>query len=603
MGIRFRLLGPIQVLDGENDITPKADKQRVVLTMLALYRGRVVRTEELIDELWGNNPPRSALATLQTYVYKIRRLLPGPGPGADLLDTLPRGYRASIAAEDLDVAQFERLAMAGETALRGGQVEQAATLCAQALRLWRGPALSDLSTGATLSAHAMRLAERKLRTLEVRIEADLRLDRHRELISELKELTIGHPLHEEFHGDLMLALHRSNRQLEALAVFQRLREAMIEQAGLEPSVSLQELHGTILAAGGAPAVGVPASALVGAREPVVATPITPAQLPPDTADYVVPDDLVRQATQWLRPRTGPPSALRVLTVNGMPGVGKTAFAVHLAHRLREHFPDGQFFADLRGTDDNPAEPADILARFLRAVQLTHQVTAADLAERATAFRSWSSGRRVLVVLDDARSYEQVRPLLPGDARCAVIVTSSAAPPTQPGAHSLRLAPMCPTRALTLLAGIVGTGRVTRERADAERLLARFGHLPLAIRCLGARLLATGVPIWQLRDQVEAAARPLDHLRFGDINLRARLDASYRLLPPQQRAAFHGLADAVPGVGTTPAELRTGAKTLDALVARNLADIVPAQDCTESRYGLHPVLADYARERVRSVLPG
>ncbi|MFI9388428.1 BTAD domain-containing putative transcriptional regulator [Kutzneria sp. NPDC052558] len=585
------MLGPIQVLDGELDITPKADKQRVVLAMLVLYRGRVVRTEELIDELWGNNPPRSALATVQTYVYKLRRLLPNSGSSVELLDTLPRGYRATIAAEDLDVEQFERLAMAGEAALRAGKVEQAATLCAEALRLWQGPALSDLTTGATLSAHATRLAERRLRTLELRIEADLRLNRHRELISELKELTLSHPLHEEFHGKLMLALHRSNRQLEALEVYQRLRDTMIEEAGLEPSASLQELHRTIL--GNTAVAGSPTHVI----EPPASTPITPAQLPPDTADYIVNRDLLDRAEQWLLPRSGPGTALRVLTVNGMPGVGKTAFAVHLAHRLREHFSDGQFYADLNGTEDNPAEPADVLARFLRAVDRDPRGSALDLAECATAFRSWSSGRRVLVLLDDARSYEQVQPLLPGDAQCAVIVTSSTAPPTQPGARSLHLAPLSPGDAMALLNAIIGTRQTPQERAAAELLLARFGHLPLAIRCLGARLLATGVSIGHLLEQVDRAVRPLDHLRFGDIDVRARLDASYRLLPAQQRAAFHSLVGAEVGVGTSATELGTTAKLLDALVARNLAETTAKGHTVESHYQLHPVLSDYAHERI------
>jgi DNA-binding SARP family transcriptional activator len=247
MGVRFRLLGPLHVSRDNTVLTPTAPKLRAVLALLVLRHNRLVQTWELVDELWGEAPPRSAHATLQTYIYKLRKLLGQLCDGSAMLHTEAYGYRAAIPSQDIDVWRFLQLAEQGRVALERGDAEQAADLCAQALAFWRGPALAGVSIGGLLAAQAVRLEEERLRTLEARIEADLLLGRHRRCVGELMELTRTHLVHEGFCRQLMLALYRSDRRGEALAEYQRLRRLMVDEFALEPSARIQRVHRALLA--------------------------------------------------------------------------------------------------------------------------------------------------------------------------------------------------------------------------------------------------------------------------------------------------------------------------------------------------------------------
>ncbi|WP_143220597.1 AfsR/SARP family transcriptional regulator, partial [Actinomadura sp. CNU-125] len=254
--MRFQVLGPLEVRSESRDVTPSAPKVREVLALLLLHHDHIVQSRTLIDELWGQEPPPSALATLQTYIYKLRKILAVETP-QDALRTKAYGYVMTVSPDDLDHLRFERLLAEGQADFEAGRTERATAVLGRALDLWHGPALADVDCGPILSAEATRLNERRLRALEMRVDADLLLGRHQELISELRRLTSAHPLHEVFHAKLMMALYGSGRRSEALDVYQELRNTLVEELGLEPSGSLVRLHQSLLSSDWTPEPLVP----------------------------------------------------------------------------------------------------------------------------------------------------------------------------------------------------------------------------------------------------------------------------------------------------------------------------------------------------------
>jgi SARP family transcriptional regulator, regulator of embCAB operon len=253
--MRFRVLGTLEVVDGNRICTPTAPKLRSVLALLLLNPNHVVTTQSLIEELWEEQPPASAQTTIQTYIYQLRKVLDvrkaseHPRANAQLervLLTKPRGYCLHVQSDQLDLYRFEALFAQGQEALRSGDIELASSVLRRALALWRGPVLADVAAGPLLQSRITALEERRIDALEQRIEADLRLGRHRQLIGELKALVAVHPLHEWFHAQLMVALHRCGRRAEALEVYWRLRRVLNDELGLEPSFALQDLQRAIL---------------------------------------------------------------------------------------------------------------------------------------------------------------------------------------------------------------------------------------------------------------------------------------------------------------------------------------------------------------------
>jgi DNA-binding SARP family transcriptional activator len=241
----FLVLGPFEIIASSENIVPTAPKPRQVIALLTLRRNSVVRASELIDELWEDNPPVSAMTTLQTYIYKLRKTFQKCGAG-EILQTRPAGYMLTTPDENVDLYWFERAMKEGQTTLDRGDPLRAAEILADALAMWRGPALVDVITGNLLSAYATQLEEVRFRTLELRIETDLRLGRHLELTSELKSLVVRYPLHEGFHTSLMTALYHSGRRYEALDVYRTLRYNLLEELGLEPGRQVQQLHQALL---------------------------------------------------------------------------------------------------------------------------------------------------------------------------------------------------------------------------------------------------------------------------------------------------------------------------------------------------------------------
>ena len=605
----FAILGPLAVTAQGRDFTPTAPKVRQVLAFLLLRRNHLVKVSELVDELWSSRPPDSAMTTLQTYVYKLRKEVLDPCALARLY-TKPCGYLLDVADADIDLFMFEQLSSQGRLALESGDSVRGAELLSEALSVWRGEALVGVSAGEILSAYVTRLEEDRLQALEMRIVADMRLGRHQELVSELKVLVFTHPLHERFHAHLMTALSRSGRRCEALEVYRRLRAVLIKELGLEPSAPLQRLHQSLLSADSIdpgddaqtqPVAANPAAIVAG----YVSSLTVPAQLPPDVPDFTGRAAYLSQMRQELAAHGAAATTARTVSISGTPGVGKTTLALHAAHIDRAQYPDGQLFANLRGSSATPVDPADVLADFLQAVGLPKHQIPAVLEERGKLFRTWSNSRQILVVLDDAYSTSQVIPLLPATPECAVIITSRWCLHALPGVHTIELGLMDLTEGVELLGRIIGVRKMANAPEQVERIVDLCGYLPLALRSIGARLAA--MPSWQPRKmvaQLESDTARLDQLRFAELDVRAGYDGSYYRLDPCDRSAFRLLGLLPPrdfSAATVANLLGVNANAVEAqltrLVGCHLVEVEVEDSIQDARYRLHKLIRLYARERL------
>jgi DNA-binding SARP family transcriptional activator len=535
--MKFFVLGSLAIVNDTGRFTPSAPKVRKVLSLLLLRHNQLISTQDFIDELWGDKPPASAHSTLQTYVYKLRKFLAEHTHTdvGDMLVTRQYSYEIIIPPETLDLCQFEQLMDKGIAMLGRNDLEGGAEALSEALSLWRGSALADVSAGGLLSAYITALEEKRLRALELRLNADLHLGRHREVVSELRTLIWANPLHEDFHAKLMVALHRCDRRSEALQAYQHMREVLLEELGVDPSAASQKLHQALLSSD--PSLDIPLSrAPISVRWGAVSPP---AHLPPDVADFTGRAPELEQAVEWLVcPANGP----GVVSITGMPGVGKTAFAVHAAHQIRNHFPDGQFFVDLKGSTGQPACPSTILYQMLHAVGIPDGHIPITLVERNNLFRTWNADRRVLVVLNDAASTNQVQPLLPSNPRSAVLLCHRTGLHDLPGAHVLGLDVLPVADGVELLAKIVGPGRVAKDSHGAATIVRQCGCLPLAIRAAAARLVAArGWSLNTVAARLACWRTRLDELCSAGFDLRGAFDSSYSLLDAESRDALQKLS--------------------------------------------------------------
>jgi len=537
--VKIRVLGDFQVTVGARSATPTAPKLRQILAVLAVRCNEIVHVDALIDELWGTRPPKSAVAALHTHVYELRReLFAGHrGDTERFLQTRQHGYVAELRPEDIDMVVFESQVADGAAALADADPELARERLAGALSLYRGRALANVRCGELLTRHVTRLQEGRLRALELRLDADFQLGRHHELIGELKAIIADEPFHEGFYEKLMLALHRAGRRNEALDVYQHLRRRLVEELGIEPGPEIQRLQHALVCAD--PLLD---------RAPKAATamllrgPARPAQLPRDVPDFTARGEALRLGIKRLT--THHPTAVPILAIRGMPGVGKTTTAVHLAHLVRETFPDGQFFACLGGSAEVPEDASEVAAVFLRACGMAPGEVPNSAAERTAAFRSWSADRSALVVLDDAASLEQVQALLPGGPACAVIITSRVPLYGLSGLELVDLHPFGVPEGLELLHRLVGRRRLAAEQAAAAGIVRAVGGLPLAVRLIGQRLAAVpamklGACLATVTDAI--GGRRLSELSTIGLDLYTRLEASYRKLGDADQRAFRLLA--------------------------------------------------------------
>jgi DNA-binding SARP family transcriptional activator/tetratricopeptide (TPR) repeat protein len=582
--VEFRVLGAVEATADGAPVDLGSRKQRLVLAVLLLEAGRPVPLDRLVDLLWPADPPTSARNTVQALVSRLRAVFRAAG-GPELVTEGP-GYVLRADPDAVDVHRFTELTRRARTA---GD-ETAVELLDEALTLWRGEALAGAASGDVAERLLAGLHEARWTALEDRIDAQLRLGRGRDLLAELTTLVAAHPLRQRFVGQLMLALHREGRTDAALAAYRGLRARLAADLGLDPAPELKRLEAAILAAD--PALDGTAEAAPG--------PVRPAQLPHDVRGFT------GRAAELARldapPDAGPGPDIRVLT--GTAGVGKTALAVRWAHHVRDRFPDGQLYLDLRGfdADHEPLTPAAAAAQLLRALGTDPRAIPPDPAGRTALWRSLLADRRVLLLLDNARDSAQVTPLLPPSG--TVLVTSRQRLGdliARTGARSLPLPVLPAGDSLQLLETVLGAAVVAAEPAAAAELARLCGHLPLALRLAAANLGAGETAgIAELAREL-AGGDPLAGLSVDGAEESAVTTAfslSYRALPDAHRLLFRRLA-LVPGQTFTAtaaaplaevAEARAG-QQLKALAAANLVE-----RHLPGRYRFHDLLRSYAAGR-------
>ena len=412
--VRFGFLGPLQIRAGNSDVTIPGVRLRVLVAALLARAGRAVAADELAEFVWDGGPPARALDTLRTYLMRLRRVL-GPEAGARIVTRAP-GYVLVVSEQEVDALRFVRCYRDGAASFTAGQWAQARSELATGLGLWRGDPLSDVPSQVLRDAEAPALERLRLQALQWRIDADLRLGGAGALIPELQELIRVHPLHEHFHAQLMTALARSGRRAEALDAYRQARLVLIDQVGIEPGAELRELQQNILAGEEQ------------GREPVTAGAErrqVPRQLPASAGHFAGRATELKLLDAALEQRGRNAGPVIISAIGGMAGIGKTTLALYWAHQVTDRFPDGQLYVNLRGFGPGaPMTPAEALHGFLDVLRDDPaRPLAADQDARAALYRSLLADRRILVVLDNARDEEQVRPLLPGTDSCLALITS------------------------------------------------------------------------------------------------------------------------------------------------------------------------------------
>ena len=591
--LRVQLLGPVRAWRGDDELELGGPGRRAVLSMLAMRASQAVSRAELIDGLWGDDPPASAVNGLHVHVAGLRRTLEPArahrAPGQVLPATGP-GYLLRVDPGQVDAAALDRHLALSRARAAGGDQAGAALALDEALGLWRGPVLAGIP-GPWAEIERVRLDELRLGGIEEQIGLMLALGAHQQAVARLAGLIREYPLRERLRGQLMVALYRCGRQADALAEFTAARQVLASELGIEPGPELRRLHQQILAADPVldPGQGPePGSAGGGAA--------VPRQLPADVVPFLGRD---RELAELDRHMVGP----AVCVVTGTAGVGKTTLAVHWAHQVREaRFPDGQLYVNLRGYD--PAEPmsaGDALAGVLRALGVAGREVPADTEERAARYRSLLDGRRMLIILDNAATVEQVRLLLPGTAACAAIVTSRdslVGLVARDGARRLELDLLPPGDAVALLRALIG-GRTDTDPAAAAALARQCARLPLALR-VAAELAATrpAQPLAQLVGELGDEQRRLDLLEAGGdarTAVRGVLSWSCRHLPADAVRAFRLIGlhpgpdlDAPAVAALTGGSLERAGDILGLLARAHL--VHPARP---GRYGQHDLLRAYA----------
>ncbi|TDB97245.1 AfsR/SARP family transcriptional regulator [Nonomuraea longispora] len=577
-GLRVALLGPLQVWRGSTAIDVSSNRLRTMLAALALSASNTVTVEQLAFALWPDDPPAHQRRSVQTYVSRLRRVL---GPAA--IRTVRGGYRLDADPDDVDVLRFHRL-LARAAASRGTRAER--ERLEEALALWRGAPFGGLPSSTLCGPKAVRLVEQRLSAVERWIDLGLAEGRHNELVAEVQELALRHPLREPLWERLLLTLGRCGRQAEALAMYERLRHRLADDLGVDPSPELQRRHLSLLA-----------------DEERPATSPTPCMLPVAVAGFAGRDDACERMDRLFDGDT------RICVVSGTAGVGKTALVLHWAHRARAHFPDGQLYVDLRGFGPSAAATSshDALPALLTAMGVPPQAIPAETRARAALYRTVLAGKRMLVVLDDARDAEQVRRLLPGDAGCAVVVTSRqglSSLVASEGAALLTLDVLTREEARDLLARRLGRERIATDPAATDEIIELCARLPLALAIVAGRAVARPLsPMAALAADLRRVRDDLGVLATKDslTDMRAVLARSYDALPPDAARLFRLLA-VHPGPDVGEAALASLAGLHAPQVSELLDTLLDAHlvgETVPSRFSFHELLRTYARGLARA----
>ncbi|MFC1415594.1 AfsR/SARP family transcriptional regulator [Streptacidiphilus cavernicola] len=597
--LEFQLLGPVQArLDGAR-LELGSPQQLAVLARLLLAAGRVVPIQDLVDGIWGESSPPRAVGTVRTYVSRLRALL-DPGRAArgrdEVLLSVGDGYTLRIPEGSLDLTAFLRLRARAAEQRGAGDQAAAGALLDRALAMWSGEPLAGVP-GGFAERERDRIAALRFDTVEEKAAADLALGLHGQALALLGPLVAEQPMRERPRAQLMLALYRGGRQAEALGVYADTRRLLVAELGVEPGSELAALHQRILAADPDLDLAPPPSG----PDDTAAAVVRPSQLPSDIPDFIGRADTVDYLLRALT-EAQQGSAVGVHALSGLGGVGKTTLAVHVAHRARESFPDGQLYADLNGTQSVPADPADVLAQFLTALGTAPDQLPERLDQRSSLLRSLLADRSVLMLLDNARDADQVRPLLPGTSGNAVLVTSRTRPAELPGVRLLDVGALEQDEAVSLLAAVAGPGRIADEEPAARALVNACALLPLAVRIVAARLAAR--PSWtvgSLLARLEDQRRRLDELRVGSLAVEATFQLGYQQLTERQARAFRLLAlpdgPSLPVLGA--ATVLGGREREAEELAESLVDAGLLEADGAGRYRYHDLLRLFARSRAEA----
>ncbi|MGV9321382.1 BTAD domain-containing putative transcriptional regulator [Streptomyces sp. NPDC003660] len=595
--MEFQLLGPVQARDGGRHVALSGTKVHTVLAVLLLARGRVVSDGRLSELLWGWHQPATWNAQIYTYISRLRKLL---GPEVDLVRRQP-GYQLVADGARVDIVEFERLERHGRRAMEERRLTQAAEALRQALDLWQGPALANV-TPHLAEAELPQLEEARMSILEHRIEADLALGRHGRLTSELTGLVAEYPMRERLRAQLMAALYRSGRQTEALGVYHEGRAVLTEELGVDPGPDLAAAYQSLLSgeldtlprSAPGPASGMPT------------VPAPPVMIPPSSADFIGREREFGELCMRLTPATANGRAVfraRRLLITGMPGVGKTALALRVAHTMASEFPDGLLYARLRADDGTVADCGEVLVTLLRALGETSEnlltpdgepARTEDLVHR---YRTRTAGRKLLILLDDATNELQLEPLLPATTDAAVLVTSRNRLPAVPGSWTVALDPMETSESLRLLSVIAGADRTTAEPEAADAVVEACGHLPLALRTAAARLVARPHwPVTRLARRLADPASRIEELRVGTLDVRRTLSTALRQRCWPELQLIHRLAVRAGGEFTAVAAAvllglpeRVAEEFLERLVEASLLEVRGVDAMGTPCYRFHPLL--------------
>ncbi|MGW7042015.1 AfsR/SARP family transcriptional regulator [Streptomyces avermitilis] len=637
-----RLLGPVEVWQGSRRAPLGGAKPLAVLAALTVHLGEVLSTERLVDFVWDEQVPATATALVATHVSAVRRALARVSE-APVIRTRPPGYVADFSPAQVDARRFEELLTLGRSSAARGRPGEAADILSDALSLWRGQEALEGLGQSFARIEAARLAELRLVAQEESFGLRLALGREDETIAPLLAHVAAHPLRERPRGQLMTALFRTGRISDALRTYQEGREVLRRELGIDAGPELRALHQAVLTndrerLGTGAGVGTSRKAKAVAAGPAatpsappripyaqdtthrIAAPTrfgpeptgrpapAPSHLPPDVADFVGRTEQIAWATSLLHgvnntTRTAPPIGV----ISGRSGMGKTALAVHVGHRTAELFPDGRLFVDLRASDTAPLQPADALARLLRAMGIDPETSPNGIDDLTGLYRTHVAHRRILLILDNAAGETHLRPLLPPGPGSAVLVTSRRRLVALEGAAHLDLTVPDEPEALQLLKRVAGEERTRSEPDQVAEIVTLCGRLPLAVRIAGARLAAR--PHWapgRLAGRLRDERRRLNELRAGDLELRTSLELGYADLDPQERRALRRLAlmelpdfaawIAAPllDIGTEEAE-----EAVERLVDCHFIDVLGVDGTGRNRYRIHDLAREHARERCLS----
>ena len=575
--MRFALLGPLSVRDDEAPVRVTGKLRRTLLAALLLDAGTPVSADRLAGLLWGPDAAAGTSAALHTQLMRLRQAL----GDEDRIRAVPPGYLIDVEPGELDLHVFAEQYAAGRRELAEREWTEASRRFGAALAVWRGRPLADIPALAE-DPRIRELEETHLHALHGRIEAELNLGRHHELLGELRALTTQHPRREAFHGQLMLALHRAGQPDEAAAAYDEYEKSLLEELGIEPGAELRALREAVRLAD--PALSLPPN------------PNAPRQLPADTRTFT---GRAAELAELVAAAGQAAGTLVVSALDGLGGIGKTALAVHAAHRVADRFRDGQLFIDLRGYPAGgaamPAEEA--LAYLLRSLGVAPNAIPGGAHERAELYRAKLADSRTLIVLDNAADREQVGPLLPGAPGCLVLITSRDRLAGLDGARTLTLDVLGPQEAVDLLVKIVGPERGVTDGPAVRELAALCGHMPLALRIVAARLRHTAaLTVEDVLAELRNEGARLGRLTDGERDLTSVFESSFANLPgPQQRALrLLGVLpgpdiDAYAAASLLDLELETAGGLLDSLLDRSLL-IQQA----EGRYGMHDLVRAYVR---------